>query len=1764
MHALRKATALRRRAIALHRRTAVVALLALTASTVGAPPSSGVAEPVVDALGRSRIGARPLSGAAKAAGVTGAAGIPGIPGAPNITSVTVGDAQLTPNWAPPADTGSSAVTDYEFRYRAGTSGDWSLGFDYSYDSGVQTGTDLTWSHKQNPLDLGSPTGDIADYVERTAFNGANGLYRIKQGVFTFRVRVDGEADTPTTVRLMHSTTRPVDLRWSGIELARAASSGDRDAFSITGLTRELPADAWFWLDGYDRTSTGNGLALTATAISDRRLRLDVSVVSATKRSAAIKHLTNGISYQMQVRAVNGAGWGPWSDSIAAMPVGSPNTPTGLRLESGASKLIARWSPPANDGGSPVTDYDIQYRPDTSGADWTDSQAGTVSTAPTAEITGLTDGSDYQVRVRAVNAHGDSGWTAPVTDTPGKPSPPAVVFSTVRRPLPPGKLDKGGLLSIALASQAHGSAVTDYDLRYREAGTTTWYTHRDRSHDSGKLRTSEASGPADPIDFGTFTSPTGGAAVTREAIGTGANAKHGLYKFSKPVSQIWIRSSGTVTGGGTVEARWDTSKPTAATLATAGQRIFSAATEPDHTFWQDGWVVDLPAGAYVWLHTDTTETLTVRRLQLDFTDDSASGAMLLSGLRNGRTYELRARAENARGWGAWSPASGTPGTPMRPVVAAPAPGHRTLAVAWGLPSSDNGSSVSGYDVRYRAGASGAWESWAHTTSARTASITGLTDGTEYEVQVRAVNARGAGFWSPGVKGTPAPQAPDAPAAPALTSSGTTMTVGWTAPTANGAVIADYDVEYSSDGGTTWTPLLDTTFTSPTYTDSDHSDQTAGDPIDLKQITGLPVTITREQIGTHWGVYKIGGALGALQVRVHGKTSQLDFVRARYGTAKPAADSNLHTQGTQLFEQQLTSTADFDVSGVIDLPPTGAYFWVYTSTRTQIPERAVQVSAPSISTTTSATVPGLTDATTYRVRVRARNSVGTGAWSPASVHTIGRPSAPAAPTLTSGDSQLTAVWTAASPNGSPITDYDVQYCSTDCASDGNGWTAIPDTVASTALSATIAGLTNGTTHQVRVSAQNSAGNGPWSAAAAIEVGLPSAPSDLAVVSGNGTLTASWNASAGNGSEVEDYDVGYCSANCDSGDSVWQEHSPLVPSRQTSATLTGLTNGTAYRIRVRADNRHGSSPWSPAVSAVPGVPVAPSAPALTAGDRKIIVTWDKPLVDNGSLISDYDVRYCHTDCASGGSGWTEIADTEDSTALGVLLSELEIPKTYRVQVRAENAAGAGPWSAAGTLTLAVSPVPDISFRACDPDGVTQIWIGYSCYIKAGERGIRSFDTVTLIGSSSDYVEAADYLSSHGLVNLMAYNPNGGLAEIATSLNGEERDFFLVDVIRFGIRSHELNGALTANQYSYLTVRLHSPSHMSNDPYKFNGTDYARSWVQLSLPSGWAGLDHRGTWTDDPVRIIAQYGDSVTFKLLPDRAGTHTIGINAYNPDPDPSCPTQGPLRCFYPPVDSKMQAYTIASPITTTAAIKQQSEPPAAPGGLTATVGDGSVALSWNDPSDPGISGYEYRIRWPGVAWGQWTAVPGSGAGTVAHTLTGLDNGVEYRFKIRAVNAAGASPATPRAHPWYVTATPQAPPEPSPPPPPPPPPPPVSEPLEPPEPPISKPLDPSEPPAAPEGLTATAGDGSVVLGWDDPSDPGISGYEYRVRWPGVAWGQWTAVPGSGAATTSHTLTGLDNGVEHRFKIRAVNAAGASPATPRAYPWYVTATPQAPTDTG
>ena len=169
------------------------------------------------------------------------------------------------------------------------------------------------------------------------------------------------------------------------------------------------------------------------------------------------------------------------------------------------------------------------------------------------------------------------------------------------------------------------------------------------------------------------------------------------------------------------------------------------------------------------------------------------------------------------------------------------------------------------------------------------------------------------------------------------------------------------------------------------------------------------------------------------------------------------------------------------------------------------------------------------------------------------------------------------------------------------------------------------------------------------------------------------------------------------------------------------------------------------------------------------------------------------------------------------------------------------------------------------------------------------------------------------------------------------------------------------------------------------------------------------------------------------------------------------------------------------------------PSAPTGLTATAGNGQVALSWSASS--GATSYNiYRSTTSG---GEGATAYATATST-SYTDTSAVNGTAYYYTVAAVNATGTS-----AQSSQVSATPVA-----------------------------------AAPAAPTGLTATAGNAQVALSWTASS--GATTYNvYRATTSG---GEGTSAVATGITTTTYTNSGLTNGVKYYFTVAAVNTGGTS----------------------
>jgi fibronectin type 3 domain-containing protein len=110
---------------------------------------------------------------------------------------------------------------------------------------------------------------------------------------------------------------------------------------------------------------------------------------------------------------------------------------------------------------------------------------------------------------------------------------------------------------------------------------------------------------------------------------------------------------------------------------------------------------------------------------------------------------------------------------------------------------------------------------------------------------------------------------------------------------------------------------------------------------------------------------------------------------------------------------------------------------------------------------------------------------------------------------------------------------------------------------------------------------------------------------------------------------------------------------------------------------------------------------------------------------------------------------------------------------------------------------------------------------------------------------------------------------------------------------------------------------------------------------------------------------------------------------------------------------------SPLSNEASATPQVPPPAAPSGLTASAGNGQVALAWAASS----GAMTYNVYRSATSGGE--TLLKSGVTTLSFTDTGLTNGTTYFYKVAGVNAGGTSPlsseasATPQGSGALVTA-------------------------------------------------------------------------------------------------------------------------------------------------
>ena len=336
--------------------------------------------------------------------------------------------------------------------------------------------------------------------------------------------------------------------------------------------------------------------------------------------------------------------------------------------------------------------------------------------------------------------------------------------------------------------------------------------------------------------------------------------------------------------------------------------------------------------------------------------------------------------------------------------------------------------------------------------------------------------------------------------------------------------------------------------------------------------------------------------------------------------------------------------------------------------------VWIKGPVVTTTdTTATVTGLSNGVSTIFRLTPQGAAGSGVASHISVTPGVVAQAPTALTAQSGDSQVDLSWTAPTDTGGlKITNYIVEQ-----STDGTTWT-LATTTAGDTTQVNLQGLKNYTIYTFRVSAITNFGRGLAATLATNSSALPSAPLSLHIVSTDSqTVVIGWSLPAGatlgsiTGFEVDQ-----------SLDGIAWTTVTTTGNSATTATLTGLINGTTYEIRLTPIAGAGSGASSVIVAAPGAAPSAVSKLAAAPGDKKVILTFTTPSNNGGFSIDYYTVEIAN----SANGPWNVAIANTGSSLTTVSVPRLKNATTYFFKIVAVNQIGTGPDS----LVVSATPQP------------------------------------------------------------------------------------------------------------------------------------------------------------------------------------------------------------------------------------------------------------------------------------------------------------------------------------------------------------------------------------------------------------------------------------------------------------------------------------------
>ena len=418
----------------------------------------------------------------------------------------------------------------------------------------------------------------------------------------------------------------------------------------------------------------------------------------------------------------------------------------------------------------------------------------------------------------------------------------------------------------------------------------------------------------------------------------------------------------------------------------------------------------------------------------------------------------------------------------------------------------------------------------------------------------------------------------------------------------------------------------------------------------------------------------------------------------------------------------------------------------------------------------------------------------------------------------------------------------------------------------------------------------------------------------------------------------------------------------------------------------------------------PPAPTGLAAAAGNGQVVLSWSDP---SNASITSYQVRSGKTgdrDSATWDAIGSSGAGTTSHTVTG-----LDNEAEYSFQVRAVNAVGEGAataWITATPVTPTVAGVTISTTALSVEEGAS------NTYTVKLDTAPSANVTITVAGASGDVTVSGSPL---------IFTPgNFGTAQTITVRAAADEDA-TDDTATLTHAASSVDtdyGASLGIDDVNVTVTDTTPTlQLSTDPAAVTeGTDIRLTVTSdqaltgdLTVSLTLAARDSSGFTAEDIAGTLGPRNFTAAFGNSASNTGTVTIPTSA-------DSVVEGAEA--YRITLNDATGYAIGSDVTADGALNDGTvSAPAAPSGLTASAGNGQVVLSWSDPDDDSITRYEVRYDKTGErSSAAWSAIPGSGANTGSHAVTGLDNDAQYSFQLRAVNPSGEGSATD-----WVTATP-----------------------------------------------------------------------------------------------------------------------------------------------